>query len=77
MLSSEFEIKDYNPVSTPMNIGTKLKKNEKVNDEERKLSYRELMGALTYLSVTTRRHIPYSISKLGQFGRPQKEYSGI
>lgn len=66
-LLERFEMTNCNPVSTQMDLGTKLKKNEEVSDEEQKLPYRELVGALTYLSVTTRPDISYTISKLGQF----------
>jgi len=42
------------------------------NDEERskldiEIPYRELVGALTYLSVTTRPDISFAVSELGQF----------
>lgn len=54
-------------VSTPMDLGTKLTKNLNPTEEDQKLPYRELVGALTYLSITTRPDIAFVSSHLGQF----------
>ena len=66
-LLQSFNMSDSKPVATSVNPGTKLKKNENPSDEELKLPYRELVGTLTYISVTTRPDIAFSIRGLGQF----------
>lgn len=66
-LLNKFVMIDSKPVTTPIDVNTKLKKEENPTPEEQKLPYRELIGGLTYLSVTTRPDIAYSISMLGQF----------
>ena len=63
-----FGMIDLNPVSTPMDVHQKLPATEKCEDKElEKLPYRELLGALTYLSTTTRPDISFAVSYLGQF----------
>lgn len=63
-----FGMSDCKPVSTPMEPGTKLMKPEgEPTPEEAKLPYRELIGALTYLSTATRPDISYAVSCLSQF----------
>lgn len=62
-----FGMSDCKPVTTPMDIGAKLKKNETPNEDDLKLPYRELVGAITYLSSTTRPDIAFAVSYLGQF----------
>ena len=66
-LLQRFNMSNCNPVATPVDPGTKVKKNEKPSEEELKLPYRELVGALTHLSVATCPDIAFSISRLGQF----------
>lgn len=56
------------PVSTPLDIGTKLKKpTEEATEQDKKLPYRELVGALTYLAMATKPDICHAVSFLGQF----------
>lgn len=63
-----FGMADSKPVSTPIDINVKLTKPElDPNDEERKLPYRELVGALMYLAVATRPDIAHAVSALSQF----------
>jgi len=62
-----FGMSNCKSVTTPMDIGAKLKKNETPNKDDLKLPYRELVGALTYLSSTTRPDIAFAVSYLGQF----------
>lgn len=63
-----FRMSDSKPVSTPLDPGTKLVKNEEEpNTEEKEFPYQELVGALTYLAVCTRPDIAYSVSYLSQF----------
>lgn len=66
-LLQRFRMSACNPISTPMEIGIKLTKNEHPSDEDQDFSYREFVGALTYLSVTTRPDISYAENYLGQF----------
>ena len=62
-----FGMTECKPVSTPIETGTKLKKNEKHTEEDTRLPYRELLGALIYVSTTTRPDIAFAVSSLGQF----------
>ncbi|XP_033228862.1 secreted RxLR effector protein 161-like [Belonocnema kinseyi] len=56
------------PVSTSMDVNVKVTKSEQdPKVEERKLPFRELVGALMYLAVATRPDISYAVSALSQF----------
>lgn len=66
-LLERFKMTECHPVVTPLDPGLKLKKAEVQSDEDLKLPYRELVGALTYLASTTRPDISYAVSFLGQF----------
>jgi hypothetical protein len=61
------------PVGTPVDLDTKLKRNGQQSEEDLKLSYRELVGSLTYLTTTTRSDISFAVSCLGQFNNCYKE----
>lgn len=55
-------------VSTPLDLSTKLKRNEEKSDDEGKnLPYRELIGAMMYLAMCTRPDIAHTVSYLGQY----------
>ena len=63
-----FGMQDSRAVSTPLDPGTKLEIGEEEPSlEEKKLPYRELVGALMYLAVSTRPDIAYAVSYLSQF----------
>lgn len=63
-----FGMSDARPVSTPMEAGTYLEvKGELGDTDEMELPYRELIGALMYLSVCTRPDISFAVSYLSQF----------
>ncbi|KAJ3661597.1 hypothetical protein Zmor_005987 [Zophobas morio] len=64
---SRFGMSDCKPVATPIDLGTKLEKNIDQSQEDLALPYRELVGALIYLSSTTRPDIAFAVSRLGQF----------
>lgn len=67
-LLERFNMSDCKPVKTPVDINTKLIKEESSSDTSTlKLPYRELVGALTYLGMTTRPDISFAASYLGQF----------
>jgi len=55
------------PVVTPLDLGTRLIRNEPITDEDEIFFFRELIRALTYLAVSTRPDIAYAVSHLGQF----------
>uniref|UniRef100_A0A1Y1K554 Reverse transcriptase Ty1/copia-type domain-containing protein n=1 Tax=Photinus pyralis TaxID=7054 RepID=A0A1Y1K554_PHOPY len=59
-LLNRFGMIEANTVCTPLDLGTKL-------DPDQKIPFRELLGALTYLSTCTRPDISYAVSYLGQF----------
>jgi len=59
---------DCKPVGAPLDVSIKLNKSEgELNQEDTKLPYRELVGALNYLAVATRPDISFACSYLGQF----------
>lgn len=63
-----FGMLDSRTISTPLELGTKLRKNEKWCEEEaHRVPYRELVGALMYLAVCTRPDIAYVVSNLSQY----------
>jgi hypothetical protein len=64
-LLKRFGMFDSKPVCAPLDPGVKLLKSEEPPDEN--LPYRELVGALTYLSTATRPDISFAVSYLGQF----------
>lgn len=63
-----FGMDECNPVSTPLDAGSRLVKDEQnVEPEKEKRPYRELVGALMYLATSTRPDIAHSMSVLSQF----------
>lgn len=60
----KFGMENCNIAATPMEVNLKLDKAGKCNVN---LPYRELIGGLMYLSVSTRPDISFTCSKLGQF----------
>lgn len=62
-----FGMQDCNPVSTPLDPGTKLVSEAWSDSDGEKPPYRELVGCLLYLSVATRLDIAHSASLLSQF----------
>jgi hypothetical protein len=64
-LLKRFGMFDSKPVCAPLDPGVRLLKSEEPPDEN--LPYRELVGALTYLSTATRPDISFAVTYLGQF----------
>lgn len=63
-----FGLSECNPVSTPLDAGTKLVQDSAWKDSDgEKPPYRELVGCLVYLAVSTRPDISHAASLLGQF----------
>lgn len=61
-------MKDSKTICTSMDINSKLNRpNLEVDDEVQKLPYRELIGSLMYLAVSTRPNIAHVVSYLSQF----------
>lgn len=69
-----FGMSECRPVSTPMEPGTKLQKEDEKSDEKAEsFPYRQLVGALMYLSVGTRPDISHAVSALSQFNDRHEE----
>lgn len=67
-LLKRFNMTEARPVGTPMDPGVKLMKPTGNDGESEFLApYRELVGALTYLAVTTRPDISFAVSNIAQF----------
>lgn len=62
-----FGMEECKPVSTPMDSAKLSKARGEPTPEDLKLPYRELVGALTYLSTGTRPDISFAVSYLAQF----------
>ncbi|GJQ75229.1 hypothetical protein Trydic_g9829 [Trypoxylus dichotomus] len=63
-----FGMTDCKPVSTSLNPNDRLMKSiREPTEEQSKQPYRELVGALTYLSLCTRLDISFEVSYLAQF----------
>lgn len=65
-LLAKFNMTECKPVSTPLDVSTKLDKSDKCLDET-VYRYRQLLGSLMYLSVCTRPDISYACSQLSQY----------
>ncbi|XP_043470226.1 uncharacterized mitochondrial protein AtMg00240-like [Leptopilina heterotoma] len=61
-----FGMTECKPVGTLMDSNVKLIKPDATNQGEEKVPYRELIGALMYLAVSTRPDIAYTVSSLSQ-----------
>jgi len=66
----KYGCQDLTPLATPMKPGSHLVKASKTEIEELsklRANYRGLVGALNYLSITTRPDVTYSVGCLSQF----------
>jgi len=71
----KFGMQDCKPVSTPADPGAKLMKSSKSEDSLDLQRYQSAIGALLYLSVSTRPDIAYSVSTLAKFSsNPCKQH---
>lgn len=66
-LLRRFRMQDCNSVTTPMEVGVKLVKTDGRCNAGESRPYRELIGALIYLSMATRPDITNAVAKLAQF----------
>lgn len=66
-LLERFRMTDATPVTTPMDVNTKLINDADPNELDDDVPYRELVGCLTYLALATLPEIAYAASCLGQF----------
>ena len=68
-----FGLADCNPVTTPMNPGTRLSASMAPKDDSERdfmadKPYRNAVGALSYLATTTRPDIAFTVDQLARFG---------
>ena len=76
----EFNMENSKPVSTPLNPGQDLSKQQCPKTEEERMEminvpFRQLIGKLLYLALATRPDLAYAVSKLGQYSsNPGKEH---
>lgn len=63
-LLKKYGMENCNPVTIPLDPGTKLRKLENSSKEEKKYSFRELIGSLMYLAVATRPYLMYAVNHL-------------
>jgi len=64
----QFGMNEANPVSTPMDPGSRLNKGKGNKDDiKTNRPYRELIGSLMYIAIGTRPDIAHSVSALSQF----------
>ena len=69
-----YNMKDCKPIRTPVEVGAKLNKPDKISElEMSKYPFRSLIGSLTYLSVATRPDLSYAVSSLRQFNNCYSE----
>lgn len=67
-LLERFGMSDAKPVCSPVEPGTTLCKSKvEPSEDDAKLPFRELVGALNYLAMGTRPDISFVVSYLGQF----------
>ncbi|XP_065893742.1 uncharacterized protein [Dysidea avara] len=71
----KFGMQDCKPVSTPVDPGAKLTKSSNSEDCLDQQRYQSAIGALLYLSVSTRPDITYTVSTLAKFSsNPTKQH---
>lgn len=64
----QFGMNEANPISTPMDPGSRLDKRKRGRDDNKtNRPYRELIGFLMYIAIGTRPDIAHSVSALSQF----------
>jgi len=74
-LLTRFGLADANPVLLPMGIGVHVAKQGVWLDAALTKVYQELVGALLYLSTSTRPEITYAVGRLTRFvAAPTKEH---
>ena len=74
-LLQTFGMQDCKPVSTPVNVGSKLTKATDDDESVDQQKYQSAIGSLMYLSVSTRPDISYTVSSLARFSaKPTKEH---
>jgi len=60
-LIKKYGTSDYKSIGTPLDSNIKLNKSEGGSNEEKKLPYKKMMGALSYLSGSTRPDISFAM----------------
>ena len=64
---TRFGFNNTKPLSTPMEVGLKFVSEEEEETEELNVPYREAVGALIYLAVSTRPDISMAVGVVSQF----------
>ena len=74
-LLNKLGMEDCKPVSTPVDISSKLAHATDEDDSIDQQRYQSAIGSLMYLSVSTRPDISYAVSSLARFSsKPTKEH---
>ena len=74
-LLKNFEMQDSKPVSTPVDISSKLTQAAENEDGIDQPQFQSAIGSLMYLSINTRPDISYAVSSLARFSsKPTKEH---
>jgi len=62
-----FGMFESKPIGTPLDPGTKLRRNRDFDTRSGTLLYRKLVGAMIYLVMSTRPDIAHAVSYLSQY----------
>lgn len=64
---AKFNMTNCKPVATPLVVGSQLEPYDGKEGDTTELPYRELIGALMYISIGTRPDITHAVNRLSQF----------
>lgn len=68
-LLKQYGMEDCNPISTPMEVRSKIEQTDEDQEPAEGVPYQNLVGGLMYLTVTSRPDLAFPISFLSQFNK--------